>query len=75
MKKITALMALLALVVVVASPAYAQGSGSSIEVGEGDVEISDTTAVEGSIVQNCRRASRSATTTRMFRSSRARRTP
>ena len=44
---------MLALVVVAVSPAYAQGSGSSIEVGEGDVEISDTTAVEGSIVQNC----------------------
>ena len=53
MKKITLLMAMLALVVVAASPAYAQGSGSSIEVEEGDVEISDTTSVEGSIVQNC----------------------
>ena len=46
------LAAMLALVVVAASPAFAQ-SGSSIEVEEGDVEISDTTAVEGSILQNC----------------------
>ena len=53
MKKITLLMAMLALVVVAAAPAYAQGSGSSIEVEEGDVEISDTTSVEGSILQNC----------------------
>ena len=46
------LAAMLALVVVAASPAFAQ-SGSSIEVEEGDVEISDTTTVEGSILQNC----------------------
>ena len=46
------LAAMLALVVVAASPAFAQ-SGSQIEVEEGDVEISDTTTVEGSILQNC----------------------
>ncbi len=52
MKKLMLMAAMLALVVVAASPAFAQ-SGSSIEVGEGDVEITDTTTVEGSIVQNC----------------------
>ena len=52
MKKLMLLAAMLALVVVAASPAFAQ-SGSQIEVEEGDVEISDTSTVEGSIVQNC----------------------
>ena len=52
MKKLMLLAAMLALVVVAASPAFAQ-SGSQIEVEEGDVEISDTTTVEGSILQNC----------------------
>ena len=52
MKKLMLLAAMLALVVVAASPAFAQ-SGTQIEVEEGEVEISDTTAVEGSIAQNC----------------------
>ena len=52
MKKLMLLAAMLALVVVAASPAFAQ-SGDVIEVEEGDVEISDTSTVEGSIVQNC----------------------
>ncbi len=46
------LAAMLALVVVAASPAFAQ-SGSEIEVEEGDVMLTDTSTVEGSIVQNC----------------------
>ena len=46
------LAAMLALVVVAASPAFAQ-SGSQIEVEEGDVTLTDTSTVEGSIVQNC----------------------
>ncbi len=52
MKKLMLLAAMLALVVVAASPAFAQ-SGSQIEVEEGDVTITDTTTVEGSILQNC----------------------
>ena len=67
------LAAMLALVVVAASPAFAQ-SGSSIEVEEGDVEISDTTAVEGSIAQNCPASVTLATRTRTFRSFPTRRT-
>jgi LPXTG-motif cell wall-anchored protein len=46
------LAAMLALVVVAASPAFAQ-SGSEIEVEEGDVTLEDSTTVEGSILQNC----------------------
>ena len=46
------LAAMLALVVVAASPAFAQ-SGSQIEVEEGDVTLEDITTVEGSILQNC----------------------
>ena len=42
----------MALVVVAASPAFAQ-SGSQIEVEEGDVTLTDTSTVEGSILQNC----------------------
>ena len=52
MKKLMLLAAMLALVVVAASPAFAQ-SGSVIEVEEGDVTLTDTSTVEGSIVQNC----------------------
>ena len=52
MKKLMLLAAMLALVVVAASPAFAQ-SGSQIEVEEGDVTLTDTSTVEGSIVQNC----------------------
>ena len=52
MKKLMLLAAMLALVVVAASPAFAQ-SGDVIEVEEGDVEISDTSTTEGSIVQDC----------------------
>ncbi len=52
MKKLMLLAAMLALVVVAASPAFAQ-SGSQIEVEEGDVTLTDTSTVEGSILQNC----------------------
>ena len=52
MKKLMLLAAMLALVVVAASPAFAQ-SGSEIEVEEGDVTLTDTSTVEGSILQNC----------------------
>jgi LPXTG-motif cell wall-anchored protein len=52
LKKLMLLAAMLALVVVAASPAFAQ-SGSEIEVEEGDVTLEDSTTVEGSIVQNC----------------------
>ena len=52
MKKLMLLAAMLALVVVAASPAFAQ-SGSEIEVEEGDVTLEDSTTVEGSILQNC----------------------
>ncbi|HZG64412.1 MAG TPA: LPXTG cell wall anchor domain-containing protein [Rubrobacteraceae bacterium] len=52
MKKLMLLAAMLALVVVAASPAFAQ-SGSQIEVEEGDVTLEDSTTVEGSILQNC----------------------
>ncbi len=51
MKKLMLLAAMLALVVVAASPAFAQDS--EIEVEEGDVTLTDTSTVEGSIVQNC----------------------
>ncbi len=51
MKKLMLLAAMLALVVVAASPAFAQDS--VIEVEEGDVTLTDTSTVEGSIVQNC----------------------
>ena len=46
------LAAMLALVVVAASPAFAQ-SGSEIEVEEDDVTLEDSATVEGSILQNC----------------------
>ena len=49
MKKLMLLAAMLALVVVAASPALAQ----TIDVGEGDVTITDETSVTGSILQNC----------------------
>jgi len=52
LKKLMLLAAMLALVVVAASPAFAQ-SGSEIEVEEGDVTLEDSTTVEGSILQNC----------------------
>jgi hypothetical protein len=52
LKKLMLLAAMLALVVVAASPAFAQ-SGSEIEVEEGDVTLTDTSTVEGSILQNC----------------------
>lgn len=52
MKKITMVMAMLALMMFSAVPAFAQ-SGSSIEVEEGDVEVSSTFSIEDSIVQNC----------------------
>jgi LPXTG-motif cell wall-anchored protein len=52
LKKLMLLAAMLALVVVAASPAFAQ-SGSQIEVEEGDVTLEDSTTVEGSILQNC----------------------
>ncbi len=52
MKKLMLLAAMLALVVVAASPAFAQ-SGDVIEVEEGDVTLTDTSTVEGSIVQDC----------------------
>ena len=52
MKKLMLLAAMLALVVVAASPAFAQ-SGSSIEVGEGDVTQKTETTVVDSIVSSC----------------------
>jgi LPXTG-motif cell wall-anchored protein len=51
LKKLMLLAAMLALVVVAASPAFAQDS--EIEVEEGDVTLTDTSTTEGSIVQNC----------------------
>ena len=51
MKKINVLVAMLALALFAAVPAFAQGY--TIEVGEGDVEITNTTTTEGSIVQSC----------------------
>ncbi len=51
MKKISILMAMLALMMFSAVPAFAQ-SGSEIEVEEGDVTITDTFTIEDSIVQN-----------------------
>ncbi len=52
MKKITVLMAMLALMMFSALPAFAQ-SGTSIEVGEGDVTITDSLSIFDSIVQSC----------------------
>ncbi len=52
MKKISILMAMLALMMFSAVPAFAQ-SGSEIEVEEGDVTITDTFTIEDSIVQSC----------------------
>ena len=52
MKKLMLLAAMLALVVVAASPAFAQ-SGLQVEIEEGSFKISDTSTVEGSILQNC----------------------
>jgi type III secretion system FlhB-like substrate exporter len=52
MKKITILMAMLALMMFSAVPAFAQ-SGSSIEVGEGDVTITESLGIFDSIVQSC----------------------
>jgi LPXTG-motif cell wall-anchored protein len=51
MKKLMLLAAMLALVVVAASPAFAQDS--VIEVGEGDVSLTNETTVMDSIVQDC----------------------
>ncbi len=48
-KKITILMAMLALMMLSAVPAVAQ----TIEVEEGDVTITDTLTIEDSIVQSC----------------------
>ena len=52
MKKISVLMAMLALAMFSALPAFAQ-SGSSITVGEGDVTISERLGIFDSIVQSC----------------------
>ena len=52
MKKISVLMAMLALAMFAALPAFAQ-SGSTIEVGEGDVTITDRLSIFDSIVQSC----------------------
>ncbi len=46
------LAAMLALVVVAASPAFAQ-SGTQVEIEEGDFTQETSTTVEGSILQNC----------------------
>jgi hypothetical protein len=51
MKKITVLMAMLALAMFAALPAFAQDY--TITVDEGDVEITTTSEIIGSIVQNC----------------------
>jgi hypothetical protein len=51
MKKITVLMAMLALAMFSALPAFAQDY--TITVDEGNVEISTTNEILGSIVQNC----------------------
>ena len=51
MKKINVLVAMLALALFAAVPAFAQGY--TIEVGEGDVEITNTRTVTDSIVQSC----------------------
>ncbi len=51
MKKITVLMAMLALMMFTALPAFA--SHNSIEVEEGDVTISNSLRIFDSIVQNC----------------------
>ena len=52
MKKISILMAMLALMMFSAVPAFAQ-SGSEIEVEEGDVTITETFTIDNSIVQSC----------------------
>ncbi len=52
MKKISVLMAMLALAMFAALPAFAQ-SGTSIEVEEGDVTITDSLSIFDSIVQSC----------------------
>ena len=52
MKKLMLLAAMLALVVVAASPAFAQ-SGRSIEVEEGDVSVTNESTVMDSIVSSC----------------------
>ncbi len=49
MKKISVLMAMLALMMFSAVPAFAQ----EIEVEEGDVTITETFTIEDSIVQSC----------------------
>ena len=49
MKKITIMMAMLALMMFSAVPAFAY----EIEVEEGDVTITDTLTIEDSIVQSC----------------------
>jgi translation initiation factor IF-2 len=49
MKKITMMMAMLALMMFSAVPAFAY----EIEVEEGDVTITDTLTIEDSIVQSC----------------------
>ena len=51
MKKITVLMAMLTLAMFAALPAFAQDY--TIEVEEGDVEITTTSEIIGSIVQDC----------------------
>jgi LPXTG-motif cell wall-anchored protein len=52
LKKLMLLAAMLALVVVAASPAFAQ-SGSEIAIEESDVTLEDSTTAEDSIVQRC----------------------
>ncbi len=53
MKKITVLVAMLAVALFAAVPAFAQIDGLSIEVEEGSVEITETLTVTDSIVQSC----------------------
>ncbi len=53
MKKITILVAMLAMALFAAVPAFAQTDGLSIEVGEGSVTITETLTIMGSIVQDC----------------------
>ncbi len=52
MKKLMLMAAMLALVVVAASPAFAQ-SGLQVEIEEGDFTQTTTETVKDSIVQNC----------------------
>ena len=52
MKKISLLLAMMALMMFSAVPAFAQ-SGSSIDVGKGNVTIKNSLGIFDSIVQNC----------------------